>query len=85
MLFSPRIHVKPLVGLCRRLSTALEAGIDARTVWAREADRARGRLHDHLLAISRAINQGESLADALARVRMPAPAFCIGPVRRSGL
>jgi type II secretory pathway component PulF len=66
MFFSPRIPIKPLVGLCRRLSTALEAGIDARTVWAREADRARGYLHRHLLSISHAINRGESLADALA-------------------
>ncbi len=66
MLFSPRIRIKPLVGLCRRLSTALEAGIDARTVWAREADRAHGHLHRHLLAISHAINRGESLAQAFA-------------------
>ena len=37
-----------------------------RTVWAREADRARGPLRRHLLTISHAINRGESLADALA-------------------
>ncbi len=62
---SPRIGLKPLVGLCRRLSTATGAGIDARTVWAREADRAVGPLHRRLLAVSVAINRGESLADAL--------------------
>ena len=62
---SPRIGLKPLVGLCRRLSTALGAGIDVRTVWAREAERARGPLRDHLLTISQGINQGQSLADAL--------------------
>ena len=66
MFFSARIPLKPLVGLCRRLSTALEAGIDVRTVWAREADRAHGPLRRHLLTVSQGINQGESLADALA-------------------
>ena len=66
MFFSPRIGLKPLVGLCRRLSTATGAGIDTRTVWAREADRAVGPLRRHLLAVSEAVNRGESLADALA-------------------
>ena len=65
-MFSPRIGIGPLVGLCRRLSTALEAGIDARTVWARETERATGRLKSRLLDISDAVNQGTSLTDALA-------------------
>ena len=65
-MFSPRIQLKPLIGLCRRASTALEAGIDVRTVFAREADRATGHLSQHLLQISRDLTQGESLADALA-------------------
>jgi type II secretory pathway component PulF len=67
-LFSPRIQTKALVGLCRRLSTSLEAGIDARTVWAREVERAAGHLHlqRHLSTISAAANRGQSLADALA-------------------
>ena len=43
MLFSPRIRTSQLAGLCRRLATALGAGIDVRTAWAREADRASGR------------------------------------------
>ena len=43
-MFTPQIGVKPLEGLCRRVGTALEAGIDARTVWAREAERARGAM-----------------------------------------
>jgi len=65
-MFSPRIGIGPLVGLCRRLSTALEAGIDARAVWAREAQRATGFLKSRLLDISDAVNQGTSLTDALA-------------------
>ncbi len=63
-LFSPRIPTKTLTDLCRRLSTALSAGIDARTVWSREADRAHGHLCRHLTNISLAINKGRSLADA---------------------
>jgi type IV pilus assembly protein PilC len=65
-MFSPQIGTGPLVGLCRRLSTSLEAGIDARTVWAREAERATGFLKSRLLDISDAVNRGESLTDALA-------------------
>ena len=65
-MFSPRIGLKPLVGLCRRLSIALGAGIDARTVWAREAERAHGALESRLSDISDAANHGESLTVALA-------------------
>jgi type IV pilus assembly protein PilC len=65
-MFSPRISTVPLVGLCRRLGVALEAGIDARTAWTREAERATGPLHGRLIEISDAVNQGESLTDALA-------------------
>ena len=64
-MFSPRIALKPLVGLCRRLSTTIEAGIDMRTVWSREADRAHGHLQRHLRTIAEAVNRGETLADAL--------------------
>ena len=65
MFFSPRLPLKPLVGLCRRLSTALEAGIDLRTVWAREIGRAQGPLRRHLLTVGQGINQGQSLAESL--------------------
>ena len=64
-LFSPRISVRRLTGLCRRLATALEAGIDARTVWTREAERARGRERRPMEAIRDAAGQGRSLADVL--------------------
>jgi type IV pilus assembly protein PilC len=66
MLISPRMPLKPLASLCRRLATALTAGIDARTVWAREAQQARGPARRRLAAVSQAVNQGESLTDALA-------------------
>jgi type IV pilus assembly protein PilC len=66
MLFSPRISRKKLGQLCHRLSMALEAGIDVRTVWAREAERAYGVMRRHLLAISRDIDRGENLSAALS-------------------
>lgn len=65
MFFSPRAPLKPLAGLCRRMHTSLEAGIDVRTVVARETDRAQGAFQSRLRTISSAINQGHSLADGL--------------------
>lgn len=67
MLFSHQITNKQLAGLCRRLGISLEAGIDVRTVWAREAQHASGRTaRVRLEAVSREIAAGETLADALA-------------------
>ena len=66
MFFSPRITLKPLASLCRRLGTSLEAGIDIRTVLSREAQRAHGPLSRRLLTVSDAIDQGHSLAGAFA-------------------
>jgi len=65
-LFSPRLSTKTLTDLCRRLSIALSAGIDVRTVWSREAERAHGHLCRHLTDVSLAINKGESLAEAFS-------------------
>ncbi len=55
-----------LAQLCHRLSMALEAGIDVRTVLAREADRAYGPLRRHLRDVSHDIDRGEDLSAALA-------------------
>jgi len=65
MLFSPRISTRDLAYLCRRLAISVDAGIDARTMWAKEAQRAIGPLQSRLVIISRSINQGESLREAL--------------------
>jgi type II secretory pathway component PulF len=64
-LFSPRIELKTLADLCHRLGMAFEAGIDARTIWAREAERARGRLREPLQIISDAVDRGGAMTDAL--------------------
>jgi type II secretory pathway component PulF len=65
MIFSPRISTAALAQLCRRLSISVEAGIDARTMWAKEAQRAKGPLRSRLEIISEAVGQGERLRDAL--------------------
>ncbi len=66
MLGSSRIGTKQLEGLCRRLSMALEAGVDVRTVLAREAQRAVGfGARRRLTTISEAISQGASFEEAV--------------------
>ena len=66
MVFSPRIKLKPLADLCQRLATALHAGIDLRTVLARETERASGATKRRLAVVSEAVNRGETLAEGLA-------------------
>jgi type II secretory pathway component PulF len=69
MLFSPRISTKNLAALCHRTGTALEAGVDARTVWAGEAKRAAGFVaRGKFRAISDGVNGGCSMRDALEPV-----------------
>ncbi len=64
---SPRISTKHLAGLCRRVGMSLEAGIDVRKIWDREARQAPGRrARACLSSVSEAIQQGESLRAALA-------------------
>jgi type IV pilus assembly protein PilC len=66
MFGSARIPTKQLERLCRRLSISLEAGIDARTALAREAERAPGAAaRRHMVSIRDAIQRGDSLHDAL--------------------
>ena len=66
MLGQPRIGLTDLAPLSRRLATQLAAGVDARRVWTREAEIARGRDRRPLRQISEAVNQGSSMAEAMA-------------------
>jgi type II secretory pathway component PulF len=60
------INAREIAGLCRRLATALESGIDVRRVFAREAERARRpRLRRQLQTVCDGINGGSTLEDAL--------------------
>jgi type II secretory pathway component PulF len=67
MLFSARISLRDCGALCRRLATALMAGVDVRKVFSREAQQGR-RLaaRRHMKEINSAIDQGESLGEAVA-------------------
>ena len=66
MLFTPRIRTKALAGLSRRLATSLEAGVDARRVFAQEVGRATGLgARGRLQAVSDAVQHGESISNAL--------------------
>ena len=65
MLGDARIAVKPLAALCRRMATALGAGVDVRTVWAREALTAQGSARRRFADISQMIDAGSSVSDAL--------------------
>jgi type IV pilus assembly protein PilC len=66
-MFVPReIGMRRLAQLCRRLSTSLEAGIDARTVWAREAEHATGLVgRARIRQISDDVARGESVSQAV--------------------
>lgn len=67
MFLSPRIGLKQLAVLSRRLSIGLGAGVDARRVFAREAEGTAGLYRKPFVQISEAINQGSSLKEALAK------------------
>jgi type II secretory pathway component PulF len=65
-MFSFRIGQRELSGLCRRLHTALEAGIDARKAWKREATgHGSVALRARLGQISEAIDKGWTVNDAI--------------------
>jgi type II secretory pathway component PulF len=66
MIFSPRISLRDVGQLCRRVAMAYEAGLDARSLWAKEAERARGTARDHLSTISRAVAGGQTLTAAFS-------------------
>lgn len=66
MLVTPRISLTALAQLCRRLSTSLQAGVDVRTVCAREAQYARGlAARPRFQQIRESVDRGDSLAEAI--------------------
>lgn len=65
MLFHPRIRLKTLATLCRRLAISGESGIDVRKTWQREAEHSRGRARQLFAGVSAAVAAGHSVAEAL--------------------
>jgi type IV pilus assembly protein PilC len=66
MLFSPRYSTRDAARLCQRLSIAIDAGIDARKIWADEAGRAQGLAKSRFRTVSNAVAQGQSMAHGMA-------------------
>lgn len=62
-----QIGLVALAQLCRRLSIAMEAGLDLRRIWAREAQRAGGQAREVFSAVRDHLDRGGSLHDALLR------------------
>ncbi|HLA84584.1 MAG TPA: type II secretion system F family protein [Thermoguttaceae bacterium] len=63
-LFAPRIRVKELAQLCRRLATSLSAGVDMRSVWKREASgSSRVALRRRFAVVRDAVAEGRAMAD----------------------
>jgi type IV pilus assembly protein PilC len=65
MLGEPRIGLKPLAALCRRLSLSMGAGVDVRTVWTREAQNAQGFGRRRFQAVSEGVAEGRTVSEAL--------------------
>lgn len=61
-----RISLTGLAELCRRTATSHAAGLDARTIWTREAETGGAAKRRQFKKVAQAINQGRSLADALS-------------------
>jgi type II secretory pathway component PulF len=67
MFFSPRMSLKQLAAFSHRAATSLLAGIDERSICAREAKNARGfAARRNLETISQTVNQGGTLTEGLA-------------------
>ncbi|MBL9163662.1 MAG: type II secretion system F family protein [Planctomycetaceae bacterium] len=67
MFFSPRIRLKALANLCRRLAVSTSAGIQDRKIWRDEAARSRGSEHAALSQVSDSLARGETISDALSK------------------
>lgn len=55
-----------LISFCRRMATSLEAGIDVRKCWLREAERARGTDRRVMGSIAAQLSAGRNMADAMS-------------------
>ncbi len=60
-----RLALKSLSEVCRRTATSHAAGLDARTIWQREAESGNATKRGKFRRVSDAINRGSSLSEAL--------------------
>jgi type IV pilus assembly protein PilC len=67
MILGSRVSQRELAQLSRRLATALEAGLDVRKVWIREAERrVSPGLRRRLTTVAEAVALGRGISDGLA-------------------
>jgi type IV pilus assembly protein PilC len=64
-LFAPRPSTKALIEFLRRLEISLDAGIDIRKALENESLRSDSVMRWRTIAMSRAVNAGSSLTDAI--------------------
>lgn len=60
------MRLRELGPFCRRMGTSLDAGIDVRRTWEREAERAHGTNRKAMRHIVEQLNAGSALADAMS-------------------
>ena len=65
-MFSPRIRLKSLAQLCRRMATATHAGLEDRKIWRSEGERGNSTQRAAVNQVSDALARGDSVGDALA-------------------
>ena len=58
-----RISTRQLAGICRRLGTALEAGLDTRDAWKRESERGSPAQKAQLERVALRVANGDRVAD----------------------
>ena len=57
-----QIGIRALAQLCRRTGTSLQAGLEARRVWEKEAERGGYTQKFYLSEVSRRVAAGQSVA-----------------------
>jgi type II secretory pathway component PulF len=67
MIGSPRIPLKQLASLCRRLAISFESGIEVRSVWTRETASASPRFRPKFAKVRDSVAQGFSMSEGLAK------------------
>lgn len=60
-----RISTRQLAGICRRMGTTLQAGVDARSAWERESQRGTPSQRSQIEQIAQRVADGDHVADAL--------------------
>ena len=65
-MFAPRIRLKPLAQLCRRLAVSTDAGIEDRRIWRDEAERGARSQRFAVAQVAAALARGSSIDDAIA-------------------